>query len=251
MKELCSPVKASRRFGTVVEVNPLGSGKLCSFDCIYCDLGPSEIRMNQIRKETDFPKVEDIDTAVRETLRSANTANENIDTIVISGNGEPTLYPDLPDLIDRLLAIRQEIVPQAKIVILTNGVHFDTNKLIAALNLLDERIIKLDCGNENAFKTTNRPLVRANISRVTSGGRKLKDCIAQSLFYGGPQGNDTKELIDEWLEVLGILQPKCVQIYTINRSPLVEDCRPLTEDELYTIQSLLKRKLSIESKVFT
>lgn len=250
MIELSGKVTQDLRFGTSVEINPLGPTKLCSYDCIYCNLGPSEIRMNQIKKEVAFPKLDDIEAAIRESLRAANQQNANIQSLLISGNGEPTLYPELPELIDRLLVIRQELSPESRLIILSNGAHIDTNKIVYALDQLDERVIKLDCGNEKMFKTTNSPLIRATLSRITSGSRKLSDCIVQSLFYGGPRRNNSKESIDEWLEVVGILQPKKIQIYTIDQAPLDPSCEPLTEDDLYVIESLLKRKLSIPSEVF-
>lgn len=250
MKELAGKPYNDLRFGQSVIINPLGSEKLCSYDCVYCDLGPSEVRMNQIKKEIEFPKVKDIELALRETLREANQQNIEIKSLLLSGNGEPTLYPEIPELIDRLLIVRQELCPSAKLILLSNGAHLDTNKMVHALDQLDERIIKLDCGNERSFKKTNSPLIRATLSRITSGSRKLKDCIVQSMFYGGPKTNNTKDNIDEWMELVGILKPKKIQIYTIDRPPVDPTCTPLPEDDLYIIESRIKRKLDIPSEVF-
>ena len=250
MKDLAGKPYDDLRFGKSVIINPLGEEKLCSYDCIYCDLGPSEVRMNQIKKEVQFPKVEEIQAALRESLREANQENIKVDSLLLSGNGEPTLYPELPELIEQLLVVRQELAADAKLILLSNGAHIDTNKIVHALDQLDERVIKLDCGNERSFKKTNSPLIRATLSRITSGSRKLKDCIVQSLFYGGPKSNNSKDNIDEWMELVGILKPKKIQIYTIDRPPVDPSCTPLSEDDLYVIESLIKRKLNIASEVF-
>ncbi len=250
MKELAGQPHFDLRFGQSIIINPLGPEKLCSYDCIYCDLGPSEVRMNQIKKEIQFPSVKDVEAAFRASLRNANQQGIKVQSLLLSGNGEPTLYPELPELIDHLLIARQELNPSSQLILLSNGAHIDTNKTVHALNQLDERIIKIDCGNERSFKKINSPLIRATLSRITSGSRKLKDCIVQSMFYGGPKSNNTKENIDEWMELVGILKPKKIQLYTIDKPPVDPSCTPLTEDDLYVIESLIKRKLSIASEVF-
>jgi wyosine [tRNA(Phe)-imidazoG37] synthetase (radical SAM superfamily) len=247
---LVSAPMITRRFGLAIEANPLGGRKVCSFNCTYCDLGPSEIRMNQLKKEVVFPEVAVIDEAVRIALRSANQNGQKVDSILLSGNGEPTLHPEFDKLVEKLLVARHELSPESRLLVLSNGAHLDTHKIIAAMNNCDERILKVDAGNDTILKQVNDPLIRATVERMTAGARKLNDFVAQSLFYGGPLSNATKDQIDEWLELIGILRPKLVQIYTLNRPPRLSECTTLNEDELYTIESRLKRKLNMPSRVF-
>lgn len=240
----------TRRFGTAIEVNPLGSQKICSFNCVYCDLGPSQVRMNQVKKEIVFPNLQAIEDEVRENLRRCRIENIEIQSILISGNGEPTLYPDFDILIEKLLVAKSELTPQAKLIVLTNGAHLESGKMIRAMNQCDERVVKLDFGNELHLKNINDPLIRISVEKLGTSLRKLNDFIVQSVFFGGPDTNIKKEHIEDWIELVGMLRPKSVQVLSINRPPQNEAALALLEDELYIIESLFRRKLTIPLKVF-
>ncbi|MGE0761965.1 MAG: radical SAM protein [Bdellovibrionales bacterium] len=240
----------SRRLGKSLGINLSGEQKVCSFDCPYCELGLTEIRMNQLKQDDLFPKAALVGEAVRVRLRQVVDKNEAIDCLTISGNGEPTLHPEFLECVEAILAARRDITPHLKVGVLSNGAHCDNKRVVQALNMLDERMIKIDAGNEQMFKRINRPLVRANLSKITSGVRKLNDVIVQSLFVQGECDNTVLSDIEEWLEIIGIVKPKMVHITTISRVPAVSGLRPASEDTLYTIASRLKRKLQIECAVF-
>lgn len=240
----------SRRFGYAIGINPLGEKKICSYDCPYCELGPSDIRMNQIKREILFPELSSIEEQLRVSLRSANENEGEIESLIVSGNGEPTLYPLFSELVEMLNHVKSELAPQAPTYVLSNGAHIDSIKLVQAMDQLDERVIKVDAGNENLFKDVNAPLIRANISKITSGARKLKDCIVQSMFIAGNIDNTRDSDIEEWMEIIGLIQPKKVQIYTLDRVPWASHLKVVEEDRLHIIASKLKRRLQIESEVF-
>ena len=71
MTSLASNLFKSPIFGSSIDVNFLGTQKFCSFDCPYCNLGNSSVRMTQIKKEVQFPSPEDIDRSLRESLKNA------------------------------------------------------------------------------------------------------------------------------------------------------------------------------------
>ena len=240
----------SRRLGTSLGVNLLGQQKICSFDCPYCELGSTTIRMNQLKADGFFPTVQAIDIALRAKLREVLEKNQTLDYITLSGNGEPTLHPDFLECFQAVLTARADICPTVKVTVLSNGAHCDNKRVVQGLNLLDERMIKLDAGNEHTFKRINQPLIRGNLSKITSGASKLNDLIVQSLFIQGEYDNTSLADIEEWMEVIGIVRPKTVHVYTINRIPAMSGIKAASEDTLYTIASRLKRKLQIDCAVF-
>src|SRR5690606_12304648 len=97
-----------------------------------------------------------------------------------------------------------EHVPGVRVVVLTNGAHLDSKKVVAGLNLADERVIKVDAGNDALMQKINDPLIRINMAKFLSGFRKLKDCVVQSLFFTGEADNTQGDVVDEWIEVLGM-----------------------------------------------
>lgn len=240
----------SRRLGQSLGVNLCGEQKVCSFDCPYCELGLTEVRMNQLKQEDLFPSPTQVGEAVRNRLRHALETNEPLDMLTISGNGEPTLHPEFLECVQAILAARDDWKPGLPVGVLSNGAHCDNRRVVQALNLLDRRMIKIDAGNEQAFKRVNRPLVRANLSKITSGVRRLDSVIVQSLFVQGECDNTQLSDIEEWLEIIGIVRPSLVHLTTISRVPAVPGLKAASEDTLYTIASRLKRKLQIECAVF-
>jgi wyosine [tRNA(Phe)-imidazoG37] synthetase (radical SAM superfamily) len=237
----------SRRWGLSLGINPLGEKKICSFDCVYCDLGATSIRMNQIKKDVAFPSVEEIDSLLRTQLR---LGTEHLKSLTLSGNGEPTLYPQFLELTEALVKARGELAPHLPLRVLTNAAHIDSRRMVQALDMYDERVVKVDAGSDALFKKINNPLSRASLTKVINGARKLKNCSVQSLFVQGRVDNTSAEVLEEWIEVVGIIQPKEVQLYTLRDHRPSNGLLPASEDTLYTIASKLKRRTQLEAKVF-
>lgn len=239
---------SSLRYGTTLGVNLLGPQKVCSFNCGYCDLGPSLLTMNQVRKEHLFPSPEQLTQALRLAVRALQT---EIKALVISGNGEPTLHPEFDEVMRHLVAVRREILLGIPIVVLTNGAHLDSKRVVSGLNMADARIIKMDAGGDSLFKNVNNPLVRTTVAKILNNAKKLTDTTAQSLFVRGAVDNTTAEAVEEWVEVLGILKPKAVQIMTLRRPPVDGRLSAVDDDTLYTIAHKLKKRTQLEATVYS
>lgn len=236
--------------GLNLGINTLGNGpKICSFNCPYCDLGPTEMRLNKLKEQSVFPSVEIIDQAIREAFQKIHAHGPVIDGISIAGNGESTLHPDFSEVVKNILSARDIWMPGKPVHIFTNGAGLDTRKLSDAVNLLDERIVKVDAGGEKLFKIVNAPLSRANLARILTGIRKLKDVIVQSIFFEGTLSNIQRSDVDEWLEVIAMIRPKGVHIHGLTRSPANSGLLRCDQDILYAIASRLERKTQIRAIV--
>jgi wyosine [tRNA(Phe)-imidazoG37] synthetase (radical SAM superfamily) len=202
--------------------------------------------MNKIRKDYNFAGLEQLATDFRVYLQQSVA----IDAIVISGNGEPTLHPQFEEAARLIMNLRNEHLPGRKVILLTNGAHFDSRKVIAGANLVDERIVKIDAGSDACMTSINDPLVRINMTKLLTGIRKLKDCVVQALFVDGERSNVGNEIIDEWIEVVGMVKPKSVQICTMSRPGFSNLVRAVSEDMLDGIAHKLKKRTNLECEVF-
>lgn len=202
--------------------------------------------MNKIRKEYAFPSLEQIKSAFREYIKQTVV----VDAVVISGNGEPTLHSDFDEAMKLIVDLRDQHLPGKKIIVLTNGAHLDSKRIITGLNLIDERVIKLDAGSDLLIKKINSPLIRMNMGKFLSQLRKLKDCTTQSLFIQGVADNTTNDSIEDWIEVLGMIKPKSVQICTLTRPAPNSELKAVDEDTLYSIAFKLKKRTGLEAEVF-
>ncbi len=110
----------SRRMGTSLGVNLLPyDGKLCSFDCIYCECGFNK----DFRTKTKLPDRENVRAALEDKLQSLRGQNVKPDVITFAGNGEPTMHPEFSGIIDDTVSLRNRFAPEAKISVLSNGMN--------------------------------------------------------------------------------------------------------------------------------
>jgi wyosine [tRNA(Phe)-imidazoG37] synthetase (radical SAM superfamily) len=231
-------------------VNILGTGpKACSFNCAYCDLGETSMRLNKLKSEVPFASIESVTMAINQAFQKIHSQGPAVDGICISGNGEPTLHPEFPEIAKLVLSARDIWMPGKPVSVFTNGAALDTRRVAEAMNLVDHRIVKIDAGNEKLFKLVNSPLSRTNLAKVLAGTRKLKDVIVQSLFFQGEVSNISTSDIDDWIEVIAVLKPKAVHIYGLSRPSAVKGLLRLDEDTIYSIASRLERKTQIKAIV--
>ena len=250
VEDLVYPVRDLVPFGKTVTVNLLGSGpKACSFDCPYCDLGRTFTRLNQLKTEVELPTAEALHHSVTEAFKKIHSEGPMIDSILLSGNGEPTLHPDFPEVVRMILEARNAWLPGKPIRLFTNGYTLDSRKTTDVLNLIDERIVKIDVGNERLFKLVNSPLSRTNLARVINGVRKLRDVTIQTMLFKGPIDNTGKSDLEDWMEVIAMLKPKGVILQTLTRNPAAPELERLSEDQIYGIANMLERKTQIKAIV--
>jgi wyosine [tRNA(Phe)-imidazoG37] synthetase (radical SAM superfamily) len=242
---------AAENNSTTVGINPLGTGeKACSFNCVYCDLGKTEVRLNKVKNGITLPLLSDIEREITDAFKKIHASGPVIDSITISGNGEPTLHPEFAEIAKMLVTARDLWLPGKPIKLYTNGVGLDTRKIVDGANLLDQRLVKLDAGGDRLFKLVNAPLSRTNLPRVLNGIRNLKDVSTQSLFFEGSISNTQPADIDEWLEVIAMIRPQVVFIHGLRRVSATPGLVRCEEDTLYAIASRLERKTQIKATVF-
>jgi len=238
-------------FGRTIEIDLFGSkAKICSFDCPYCDLGATELRLNKLKDGGFLPKAAEILEAVQKQFREIHEKGPMVDTILISGNGEPTLHPDFPEIVSGLLALRDVWLPRKTIALLTNGCALDQRRITDAVNKLDQRIVKIDVGNERLFKLMNAPLSRVTLQKVIGGIRLLKDVTIQTMFVQGTIDNTGANDVEDWIEVVGLLKPKAVHIQGLSRKPHTLGLQRCDEDTLHTIATKLERRTGLKALIF-
>lgn len=211
----------SRRLGSSLGMNLLPyDGKLCSFDCIYCECGFNK----DFRTKTQLPDRKTVKAALEDKLIRLQEENSHIDVITFAGNGEPTLHPEFAGVIDDTICLRDQYYPQAKISVLTNAMHLDKKTVFEALQKVDNPILKLDSVNIDTVRLIDRPNSPAySIEKQLEQFKRFGgNFILQTMFVRGRYAdqlidNTTEEEISGWLEAVKATHPREVMIYTIDR----------------------------------
>lgn len=234
----------SRRLGSSLGMNLLPyDGKLCSFDCIYCECGYNK----DFRTKTKLPSRENVKAALEDKLIRLQKDDTPIDVITFAGNGEPTMHPAFAGIIDDTIELRDKYFPNAKISVLSNGMHIGKQSVFEALKKVDNNILKLDSAKIETVRLIDRPnspeySIEKQIELFKRFGGNF---IMQTMFLKGSHegkvvDNTTEDEISAWLEAVKATNPREVMIYTIDRETPSKKLEKVPLEELNRIGERVK-----------
>jgi len=242
----------SRRLGVSLGVN-LGpnDGKVCSFDCLYCEAGYNE----QGPGTTGLPLAEDVREQLRERLSAMKESGEKLDVITFSGNGEPTMHPDFAQVIDDTVALRDQYFPDVKISVLSNATCISRQGVAEALSRVDNNVLKLDSAIDSTMRALDRPLSPTySVAKAIDGISRFKgSAIVQTMLTRGVHDgvtvdNTTPAEIDALVEAYRRIAPREVMLYSIDRQTPEHSLVKVSRDELEAVAERV-RKLGIAVQV--
>lgn len=240
----------SRRFGLSLGVNVIpAQTKVCSFDCCYCECGPSALKKYDPGGVV-WPDKNLLCESLENYLTHHPTVAMALAAITFSGNGEPTLHPEFEQLIDCALLSRDRHAPHTKLVVLTNASELSRSEIRRALAKVDEPCIKLDAGNDALLKSLNYPLVEFHLQDLIKWCADLPQVVIQTIFVQGPIDNTTPEAIDDWIDCLRQIRPRRVDIYTLHRKPVDLGLRPVEMDKLNQIAEQVRVMVQTPVQVY-
>jgi len=214
------PVK-SRRLGVSLGINLLPTKrKICNFNCIYCECGWT----NDIEKAVSkLPNREEVYKALEWKLSEMKIKGESPDVITYAGNGEPTLHPAFPSIIDDSLILRDKYFPGTRIAVLSNATTITNPAIKSALLKIDQNILKFDSAFDSTIKMHNQPRVNISAEELINNLAGFNGkVIIQTLFLRGTHNgktidNTTPVEVEAWLKAIERIRPSEVMIYTISR----------------------------------
>lgn len=234
----------SRRLGTSLGVNLSPTdGKVCSFDCLYCEAGFNA----QGPGTSGLPSRETVRTLLEQKLASMKNAGESLDVITFSGNGEPTQHPDFAGVIEDTVALRDKYFPEVRISVLSNSTRIDRDDVRAALTKVDNNILKLDSAITSTMRLIDRPVSPAFTSEKVIeqlagfGG----ECIVQTMILRGSHNgmsvdNTTPEEIAALVDAYKKIRPKEVMLYSIDRKTPEQALVKVDKEELERIAEIIR-----------
>lgn len=239
----------SRRLGSSLGVNlSPRDGKICSFDCLYCEAGFN----TQGPGTTGFPSREEVYDRLREKLIELKEQGKPLDVITFSGNGEPTLHPRFDEIIDDTISLRNEFFPDVKISVLSNSTRLESPAVCDALKRVDNNILKLDSAIESTMRKVDRPGSREfTVKRVIEHLKQFsgQGIIQTMLLRGEGLDNTTDEEISALIEAYKQIRPRSIMIYSIDRKTPDETLRAVGKEELTEIAHRIEKETGIPVSV--
>lgn len=191
----------SWRFGQSLGVDLLFQTSICSFNCVYCQLG-------HIQNITAEKKVYVSTEKVLSDYDKFLETKKEHDVITYSGNGEPTLASNLEEIIDGIRARS----PEQKQMVLTNATMLTDEDVLRAVCKLDSVIVKFDAGDEETFQRINRPAEGVTLQNSIEGVRALKKVYKGSIEFQIMIMPTNIKTIDQVIPIIKEINPDVVQL---------------------------------------
>ena len=232
----------SRRLGISLGINLMpADGKICPFDCIYCECGYNSDR----RTRSHHPSRQQVAEALERQLRKMHDDNQHPDVLTFAGNGEPTSHPDFPSIIDDTIRLRDELCPKAKVSVLSNSTFITKPAIREALMRVDNNILKLDTVNADYIRRVDRPTQPSyNVESIIENMKLFEGhIIVQTMFMRGTTDegldvdNTSEDFVAPWLEAIKDIRPQEVMIYTIDRETPDSHLLKASHEELDAIKA--------------
>jgi len=233
-KYIYGPV-ASRRLGRSLGVDLLPF-KVCSYDCIYCQVGRTK------RKSID--RIEYVPTSeVIEEIRRKVEEDVNIDIITFAGSGEPTLHEGLKEIISSIKRFTR--IPVA---VLTNGSLLYLEEVRNALMDADLVIPSLDGGSRTTFLKVNRPSPSIDFENMCEGlinfSKDFKGKVWLEVMVVKGY-NDTDEEMAKIASIANRMKVEKIQLGTVVRPPAEQFVERVSDEELLRLGRHFQAKVEV------
>lgn len=236
----------SRRLGSSLGINLLPEkGKLCNFDCIYCECGWNR----DGRDDKRIPTADDLRKALDSKLSECKAAGIGIDSITFSGDGEPTLNPDFGRIIDITLELRDSYYPEAVVSVLSNATRISRPSVFEALKKVDNPILKIDAPTSELAKLINQPEGDYRVEDVVNDLKRFEgDFVLQTMFLKSDDfDSSSPEVLEGWMNIVREVRPREVMVYTIDRETPKKGLKKFTPEQMKElVQPLMDEGFKIQ-----
>lgn len=236
----------SRRLGRSLGINllPLDE-KVCSFDCLYCQF-PRAARPERWREEARrLPSAAAVIDEIERAFRHLAACSERFDAVTFSGNGDASVYPAFAKVARHVRRLRDNLFPAAALSIFTNGLAAREAAFRSALCLFDNVFLKVDAGNDVAYRRINRPQARIELEEVVGLVAGTPGLVFQTMVVGGKLGN-TASLLHPGFEALVRLgMPRRIDLYTIDKRPAYSCTVGVSLKKLQSLAERLGKRLPV------
>lgn len=218
-------------------------GKVCSFDCLYCEAGFNA----QGPGSTGLPSREKVRSDLEAKLAAMKEAGEELDVITFSGNGEPTLHPDFPGIVDDTLELRDRYYPRARVSVLSNSTRLGSEQVAGALRRVDNNILKLDSAIESTMQAIDRPAGEGfTVDRAIEWIKQFSgECIVQTMLLRGTHDgkeidNTTPAEVEALIAAYKEIKPRQVMLYSIDRATPATGLHKVSHEELEEVAARVR-----------
>jgi wyosine [tRNA(Phe)-imidazoG37] synthetase (radical SAM superfamily) len=238
MRYIYGPVQ-SRRLGLSLGVS-LTPYKICNFDCVYCQLGPTQ---EKAFGQKEYAKAEDVIGELRSWLQYNPEEAKRLNYITLSGMGEPTLNNKIGEVISRI----RKITP-AKIALITNSSLLREAGVRQAIMGVDLIVPSLDAADEAVFQDIDRPAQNIRVEDIIRGLINLRKEFRGAIWLEVMlvKGlNDSLDHIRKLKEATDLIKPDKIQLNSPVRTGAEAGIAPADKNKIAKIKEILGERCDV------
>jgi wyosine [tRNA(Phe)-imidazoG37] synthetase (radical SAM superfamily) len=190
-----------------------------------------------------------VEAALEEKMSKAAAEGVPVDSITFSGNGEPTMNPDFPEIVEATVRLRDRYFPHAKVSVLSNAVLVARKEIADALKKVDNPILKIDASSDELIAKINKPVGRYRLAEIMEALKGFEgDFILQTMFLRSNDFDTTvPDALEAWMDIVRELKPREIMVYTIDRETPDKSLGKYTVEQMTEfVQPLLDEGFKIQ-----
>jgi len=243
----------SRRLGVSLGVDILPNYKLCSYNCVYCEIGPTYHVVSP-----EYRIIAPPSSNFRKELKDILKYVPHLDSITFGYNGEPSLNDNLLDFYKIAFDVRNELKwtgTPPLLTLFTNSSTLYIDEIRDRVKHFDLVLAKLDAATDEDLKQTNRPHTDCpDTKRIVESLMKLRkdmpdkklaiQCLISNSYNKNFHSNNNPENIKQLAELIAKIEPDMVQLYSIARIPSEYFVYAIDEDRKREIVKILRNLIN-------
>lgn len=237
---------ASRRLGRSLGINLFApQDKVCTFNCVYCQCGKAKAVTEGALPTTVIKR--DIINSFQKLIQLGTPINY----ITFAGNGEPTIHPNFPEIVDFILKQRNKFFPGIPTAIFTNCTMLHKLEIRKAISKLDRRLLKIDASNKETMWRIN---CNKNFDNILKGifitAKEMPVEISTAIIISPKKFSNFDSIKSKhYINILEKVDPLKVYLYSIDRPPAESEIKQVSQAQLLNLANYLRKYVDIPVQV--
>lgn len=235
----------SRRLGNSLGINLLPTRrKVCNYDCKYCQFPRTPAGQDWRAEGEQLLRGRDLLDEIEIGIRARLDAGRHFESITLSGNGDPSVHPELEAVARHLRALIKRWQLACRLSIFTNAMRFDEPDFLRALEHFDERFIKLDAGDDDTLRLVDQPRREVSLGAFVEALAQVRGGVTfQTMLVAGEVSNVRSVASASFAALVRRAGARAVQLYTIDKRPAYRGVLPLTKEALDAVAAELRARM--------
>ncbi|MEM4831686.1 MAG: radical SAM protein [Sulfolobales archaeon] len=228
----------SRRRGVSIGINLFPGRKVCSFNCIYCFRGPTELKTLKPVEDVYCISVKTLRRALEQAYGALLTVESRVEALDFSGSGEPTLHVRFPEMVRAALEFAREYGLSSGVGVFTNSTMLWHEGVVKALSGVEYVEAKLDTVDPEKFVAINQPVEGLRVDSVVEWLKRFRKgfsgvlAVQVMLLRCGNLVNYTEKDAENLADALLLVEPDLVHVYTVYRAPRLSGVQRASEESI-------------------